>query len=335
VIGGIMEHIEEAGIHSGDSSAVLPPYKIAPRHLEAIRDMTRRLGLKLGVRGLMNVQFAIQSDAVYVLEVNPRASRTVPFVSKATGVPLAKVAARIMAGRSLHDQGIVEDLRVNRFFIKTPVFPFMKFPGSDILLGPEMKSTGEVMGISEDFGIAFAKAQAAAGNSIPTEGTAFISVNDRDKRGLLPHARALHEIGFTIVATQGTADFLSEHGVPAQLVFKVNEGRPNVVDRIKSGGIQLIINTPLGRESFYDDGPIRTNAILHGVLCVTTLTAAAATVQAIRALREHTVTVAPLQELHGIPDSRSEGSELPMRPDAPPSVPSSSSTEFPLPTGAA
>ena len=298
VIGGIMEHIEEAGIHSGDSSAVLPPYKIPARHLDTIRDMTRRLGLALKVRGLMNVQFAIKGDTVYVLEVNPRASRTVPFVSKATGVPLAKVAARIMAGRSLQEQGVTEDLGVSRFFIKTPVFPFMKFPGSDILLGPEMKSTGEVMGISEDFGIAFAKAQAAAGNMVPTEGTAFISVNDYDKGGVLPHARALHEIGFHILATRGTAEFLNAQDVPAELVFKVNEGRPNVVDRIKSGGIHLIINTPLGRESFYDDGAIRTNAILHGVLCVTTLTAAAATVQAIRALRKHAVTVSTLQEIH-------------------------------------
>ncbi|HZE19913.1 MAG TPA: carbamoyl-phosphate synthase large subunit, partial [Candidatus Angelobacter sp.] len=299
VIGGIMEHIEEAGIHSGDSSAVLPPYKIAERHLATIRDMTRRLGLSLGVRGLMNVQFAIQNDVVYVLEVNPRASRTVPFVSKATGVPMAKVAARVMAGRSLREQGVVADLTVSRFFVKTPVFPFMKFPGSDILLGPEMKSTGEVMGISEDFGIAFAKAQAAAGNVIPTEGTVFLSVNDHDKVGLLPHARALHETGFHIIATRGTAEFLNAQGVPAEPVFKVNEGRPNVVDRIKSGAIHLIINTPLGRESFYDDGPIRTNATQHGVLCVTTLTAAAATVQAIRALRKHAVTVAPLQEIHG------------------------------------
>jgi len=298
VIGGIMEHIEEAGIHSGDSSAVLPPYKIAERHLDTIRDMTRRLGLALAVRGLMNVQFAIRNETVYVLEVNPRASRTVPFVSKATGVHLAKVAARIMAGRTLREQGVVEDLTVSRVFIKTPVFPFPKFPGSDILLGPEMKSTGEVMGISEDFGIAFAKAQAAAGNIIPTEGTAFISVNDHDKGGVLPHARALHEIGFDLIATEGTAEFLNAQGVPAERVFKVNEGRPNIVDRIKSGGIHLIINTPLGRESFYDDGPIRTNATLHGVLCVTTLTAAAATVQAIRALRKHTVTVSALQDIH-------------------------------------
>jgi carbamoyl-phosphate synthase large subunit len=299
VIGGIMEHIEEAGIHSGDSSAVLPTYKIAPRHLDSIRDMTRRLGLALQVKGLMNIQFAIQNDTVYVLEVNPRASRTVPFVSKATGVQMAKVAARIMAGRSLAEQGIVEDLTVSRFFIKTPVFPFLKFPGSDILLGPEMKSTGEVMGISEDFGIAFAKAQAAAGNEIPVEGTVFISVNDYDKGGMLPHARALHEIGFRIIATRGTAEFLNAQGVPAEPVHKVHEGRPNIVDRIKSREIDLIINTPLGRESFYDDGPIRKNAILYGVLCVTTLTGAAATVQAIRALRRRSVTVMSLQEIHG------------------------------------
>ena len=303
VIGGIMEHIEEAGIHSGDSSAVLPTYKIPARHLDSIRDMTRRLGLALQVRGLMNVQFAIQNDTVYVLEVNPRASRTVPFVSKATGVQMAKVAARIMAGRSLAEQGIVEDLTVSRFFIKTPVFPFLKFPGSDIILGPEMKSTGEVMGISEDFGIAFAKAQAAAGNEIPVEGTVFISVNDYDKGGMLPHARALHEVGFRIIATRGTAEFLNAQGVPAELVHKVNEGRPNIVDRIKSREIDLIINTPLGRESFYDDGPIRKNAILHGVLCVTTLTGAAATVQAIRALRRRSVTVMSLQEIHGAPQA--------------------------------
>jgi len=303
LIGGILEHIEEAGIHSGDSSAVLPPYKIAERHLEQIRDMTRRLGLALGVRGLMNVQYAIHRDTVYALEVNPRASRTVPFVSKATGIPLAKVAARIMAGRSLREQGFASDLRVSRFFVKTPVFPFLKFPGSDILLGPEMKSTGEVMGISHDFGIAFAKAQAAAGNLIPTEGTAFISVNDLDKGGVLAHARALREIGFRLIATSGTAEFLRAQGVEAEVVHKVNEGRPNVVDRIESGEVSLVINTPLGRESFYDDAAIRTNALLHGVLCVTTLTAAAATVQAIRALRRHSVAVASLQEIHGETDA--------------------------------
>jgi carbamoyl-phosphate synthase large subunit len=299
VIGGIMEHIEEAGIHSGDSSAVLPTYKIAGRHLVTIREVTRRLGLALGVRGLMNVQFAIKDDVVYVLEVNPRASRTVPFISKATGVPLAKVAARIMTGRSLADQGVTEDLIVDRFFIKVPVFPFLKFPGSDILLGPEMKSTGEVMGVSENFGIAFAKALSAAGSEIPTSGTAFVSVNDHDKEESLPVARALHEMGFVIIATRGTAAFLNGRGVPAEMIFKVNEGRPHVVDRIKSRGIDLIVNTPLGEASFYDDGAIRKNAILYGVLCLTTLTAASATVEAIRALRERaTLEVISLQEIH-------------------------------------
>jgi carbamoyl-phosphate synthase large subunit len=299
VIGGILEHIEEAGIHSGDSSAILPTYKIAAEHLATIRDATRKLGLALGVRGLMNVQFAIKDDVVYVLEVNPRASRTVPFISKATGVPLAKAAARIMAGRSLAEQGLTEDLVVDRFFIKMSVFPFLKFPGSDILLGPEMKSTGEVMGISEHFGVAFAKALAAAGAEIPTSGTAFVSVNDHDKEEVLPIARSLHEMGFTLVATRGTAAFLSARDVPTEMIYKVNEGRPHVVDRIRSRGIDLIINTPLGEASFYDDGAIRKNAILNGILCLTTLTAAAATVEAIRALRERTaIEVTSLQEIH-------------------------------------
>ncbi len=216
VIGGIMQHIEGAGIHSGDSAAVLPSYKIEPRHLETIRQYTRSLGLALGVRGLMNIQYAIKDDVVYVLEVNPRGSRTTPFVSKATGVPLAKVAARVIAGKSLAQQGITEDLTVPRIFIKESVFPFLKFPGTDILLGPEMKSTGEVMGVSEDFGLAFAKSQSAAGFTIPTSGSVFISVNDHDKAGVLPQARALVEMGFHIYATRGTAEFLNGNGVAAE-----------------------------------------------------------------------------------------------------------------------
>jgi carbamoyl-phosphate synthase large subunit len=298
VIGGILQHIEEAGIHSGDSAMVLPTYKVTAEHLETIRRYTRELGLALGVRGLMNVQYAIKDDVVYVLEVNPRASRTTPFVSKATGVPLAKIAAKIMAGRSLADMGLVEDLTVNRIFVKESVFPFLKFPGADILLGPEMKSTGEVMGISSDFGIAFAKSQQAAGYTIPTSGTVFVSVNDFDKPGVLPHARELHSMGFHILATRGTAEYLRDHGVPAETVNKVNEGRPNVVDLIKDGRILIVFNTPLGGESFYDDGAIRKNAVLHNVLVVTTLTATAATVQAIHALRERATDVASLQEIH-------------------------------------
>jgi carbamoyl-phosphate synthase large subunit len=245
------------------------------------------------------VQYAIKNDVVYVLEVNPRASRTTPFVSKATGVPLAKLAAQVLAGRTLADLGVIEDLKVPRIFIKESVFPFLKFPGTDILLGPEMKSTGEVMGISEDFGIAFAKAQAAAGFKIPTEGTVFVSVNDFDKGGVLPQAQALKRMGFSIVATRGTADFLNAQGVEAEMVYKVNEGRPNCVDLIKSGGIDIIFNTPLGGESYYDDGAIRKSATLHGVLVVTTLTAAAATVRAIEALRERSIDIASLQEIHG------------------------------------
>ncbi len=298
VIGGILQHIEEAGIHSGDSAMVLPTYKITPDHLDTIRRYTRQLGLALSVRGLMNVQYAVKNDVVYVLEVNPRASRTTPFVSKATGVPLAKVAARIMAGRSLAEQGIVADLTVNRIFVKESVFPFLKFPGADILLGPEMKSTGEVMGISNDFGIAFAKSQQAAGYHIPTSGTVFISVNDFDKPGVLPHAKALSEMGLHIVATRGTAEYLNAHGVSAEMVYKVQEGRPNIVDQIKDGKIRIVFNTPLGRESFYDDSAIRKSATLHNVLVVTTLTATAATVQAIRALRERTSDVLSLQEIH-------------------------------------
>jgi carbamoyl-phosphate synthase large subunit len=298
MIGGILQHIEEAGIHSGDSAMVLPTYKIAAEHLETIRRYTRRLGLALQVKGLMNVQYAIKDDVVYVLEVNPRASRTTPFVSKATGVPLAKVAARIMAGRSLAEQGLTEDLTVPRIFIKESVFPFLKLQGSDILLGPEMKSTGEVMGISEDFGIAFAKSQSAAGYTIPISGSVFVSVNDNDKAEMLPLARDLAEMGFTILATRGTADFLSAQGVEAEMVYKVNEARPNCVDLIKSGKIDIIFNTPLGRDSFYDDTAIRKSATLHGVLVVTTLTAAAATVKAIHALRERALDIVSLQEIH-------------------------------------
>jgi carbamoyl-phosphate synthase large subunit len=319
VIGGILQHIEEAGVHSGDSAMVLPTYKITPAHLETIRSYTRRMGLALEVRGLMNVQYAIKDDVVYVLEVNPRASRTTPFVSKATGVPLAKVAARVMAGRSLREQGLTEDLAVDRIFVKESVFPFLKLAGADILLGPEMKSTGEVMGISRDFGMAFAKSQSAAGFTIPTEGTVFISVNDFDKKGVLPHARELARMGMRILATRGTAEYLAAHGVPVEMVYKVNEGRPNCVDLIKSGKIDIIFNTPLGRESFYDDGAIRKGATLHGVLVVTTLTAAAATVQAIQALREEPLEVVSLQEIHQSPALLEAGGAAPHPPSPPPS----------------
>jgi len=293
-----MEHIEEAGIHSGDSSCVVPPYQVADRHLAVIRDYTRRIASALSVVGLMNIQFAIKDDTVYVLEVNPRASRTVPFLSKATGVPLAKVAARAMIGRTLAEQGLVEDLDVAGVFVKTPVFPFVRFPGVDTLLGPEMKSTGEVMGGALTFGNAFAKAQIAAGQQLPTAGTAFISVNNRDKAAVVPIARDLAEFGFTLVATRGTAAYLRAHGVEAGVVFKINEGRPHVGDEILNGRVHLVVNTPLGRESFFDDTTVRRVAMLHGVPCITTLTGAAAAVSGIRALREEGLSVRAIQEYH-------------------------------------
>ncbi len=298
VIGGIMEHIEEAGIHSGDSSCVVPPYLVPEHHLQTIRDYTRRVGRALGVVGLMNAQYAIKGDKVYVLEVNPRASRTVPYLSKATGVPLAKIAARVMAGRTLAELGMTEDLTVSGVFVKTPVFPFIRFPGVDTILGPEMKSTGEVMGAASTFGVAFAKAQLAVGQQLPDKGTVFISVNNSDKPNVLTVARDLAALGLRLVATRGTAAFLRAHGVDAGTVFKVNEGRPNVADQVVNGEIQLIVNTPLGRASFFDDRSVRRAAMLHGVPCITTLTGAAAAVSAIRALREHQIEVRALQDYH-------------------------------------
>ena len=298
IIGGIMEHIEEAGIHSGDSSCVVPPYLVPERHLSVIRDYTRRLARALKVIGLLNIQFAIKEDTVYLLEVNPRASRTVPYLSKATGVPLAKVAARVMIGVSLADQGIVDDLEASGVFVKAPVFPFVRFPGVDTILGPEMKSTGEVMGGADNFGSAFAKAQLAAGQRLPDSGTAFLSVNDDDKQNVVPVARDLAGLGFDLIASKGTAAYLRAHGLDVQVVYKINEGRPHVGDRLFNREVQLVINTPLGRESFFDDMTMRRIAMLYGVPCVTTLTGAAATVSAIRALRADESVVRPLQDYH-------------------------------------
>src|SRR5215213_7912517 len=288
VVAGIQEHIEEAGIHSGDSSCVLPPVRIDPDHLETMRHYTRQLARALQVRGLMNIQFAIKDDRVYVLEVNPRASRTVPFVSKATGMPLARVAALVMAGRALDTFNLPEDLTENlrangRFFIKSPVFPFVKFPGVDPILSPEMHSTGEVMGIGSSFGEAYAKAMMGAGLQLPTEGTAFISVNEGDKGQAALLARRLTRLGFSVVATEGTAERLREVGLRVESVFKVNEGRPNIVDHIKRGEIALVINTPLGRASHFDEQAIRRAALQYSVPCVTTMTGAQALVEAIAA----------------------------------------------------
>ena len=298
VLARAMEHIEEAGIHSGDSSCVIPPHKVIDRHVALIRDYTRRIARALKVVGLMNTQFAIKEDVIYVLEVNPRASRTVPYLSKATGVPLAKVAARVMIGRTLEQLGLTEDLEVSGFFVKTPVFPFVRFPGVDTILGPEMKSTGEVMGGAPTFGTAFAKAQIGAGMQLPLEGTAFISVNNHDKPAVVQIARDLRDLGFRLVATRGTASYLRAHGLNAEIVFKVNEGRPHVGDEILNDKIQLVINTPLGRESFFDDRTVRRIAMMHGVPSITTLTGAAATVNAIKALRSEGLSVRALQEYH-------------------------------------
>ena len=304
IIGGIMEHIEQAGIHSGDSSCVVPPYQLKEEHIATIRDYTRRVARALKVVGLMNAQFAIKDDVVYVLEVNPRASRTVPYLSKATGVPLAKVAARIMVGRTLAEQGLTEDLTVSGYFVKTPVFPFVRFPGVDTLLGPEMKSTGEVMGGAESFGMAFAKAQMGAGQVLPQGGTAFISVNNYDKANVVPIAQGLVDLGFSITATRGTAAYLRAHGIDASIVFKINEGRPHVGDEVVNKRISLVINTPLGRESFFDDRAVRRAAMLQGIPAITTLTGASAMVNAIAALRAEGLAVKSLQEYHAENASR-------------------------------
>jgi len=311
VIAGIQEHIEEAGIHSGDSSCVLPPVRIDPEHLETMRHYTRKLAKALSVSGLMNIQFAIKDHRVYVLEVNPRASRTVPFVSKATGVPIARIAALVMAGQKLQEFGLPEELTVKRFFIKSPVFPFAKFPGVDPVLSPEMHSTGEVMGIGDTFGEAYSKAMMGAGLSLPSAGKAFLSVKDADKGAAVLLGRKLSRLGFGIVATLGTAARLLEVGMNVETVFKVNEGRPNIVDHIKSGEISLVINTPLGRASHYDEQAIRRAALQYSVPCVTTMTGAQALVEAIAAASaENTPNVHSLQELHAMRSSMDAVSSL-------------------------
>src|SRR6185369_12091297 len=301
VIAGIQEHIEEAGIHSGDSSCVLPPVRIDPEHLETMRHYTRKLARALSVSGLMNIQFAIKDHRVYVLEVNPRASRTVPFVSKATGVPIARIAALVMAGQKLETFNLPDELTVQRFFIKSPVFPFAKFPGVDPILSPEMHSTGEVMGIGDTFGEAYGKAMTSAGLSLPSKGTAFLSVKDSDKGTAVLLARKLIRLGFDVTATLGTSARLREVGLKVEDVFKVNEGRPNIADLIKSGEISLIINTPLGRVSRFDEQAIRRAALQYNVPCVTTMTGAQALVEAIVARDTSTTpNVHSLQELHAL-----------------------------------
>ncbi len=308
VIAGIMQHIEEAGIHSGDSSCVLPSVDLTDDVKDTIRKYTRALAKSLDVMGLVNIQFAIQRGKVFVIEVNPRASRTVPYVSKATGIPLAKIASRLMVGRKLKDllpeytaggAHAGQDLGTgSHFFVKSPVFPWGKFPGVDTVLGPEMKSTGEVMGVADNFGEAFAKAQIAAGQVLPTQGTVFLSVNDHDKDGLVALGRQFQEMGFHLVATHGTAAVLEAAGMQPERVYKVKEGRPNVVDFIKGDRIQLIINTPRGQDTFFDEKAIRRAAVLARIPTITTLAAARAAAGGIEALQQGTLTVVALQTLH-------------------------------------
>jgi carbamoyl-phosphate synthase large subunit len=307
VIGGIMEHIEEAGVHSGDSACSLPPHSIPEETIAEIARQTRAMAAELSVVGLMNVQFAIQKGVIFILEVNPRASRTIPFVSKAIGVPLAKLAAKVMAGRKLAELGFLHGIVPEHICVKESVFPFIKFPDVDPLLGPEMKSTGEVMGIDRNFGTAFAKAQIAAGMNLPRSGKVFVSVRDEDKKGVLPAIRMLHDHGFSIVATRGTASFLAGNGVPASEVPKINEGRPNVADLIKNGEIALVINTPLGAQSKADSYYIRRTSLVYNIPYFTTLAAARAVAHAISNLIGDELGVRSLQEYHGSQRDRVPG----------------------------
>ncbi len=300
IIGGVLQHIEEAGVHSGDSAMVMPPYRVSAYHLGIIRDYTEQIGLRLGVRGLMNIQFAIKDDVVYVLEVNPRASRTVPFIAKATGVPLASIAAQVAAGRTLAQIGLTRTPRVDGFFVKEAVLPFDKMRGATVQLGPEMRSTGEVMGHAGRFGHAFAKACIAAGEPLPTEGTVLITVNDFDKASAGKIARDLQQLGFGLMATSGTAKWLDMIGLPCEAVNKVSEGSPHVVDAIAEGRVDLVISTPLGFTAFADGQAIRAAAIAHNVPLLTTLSAAAAAVTGIRALIDKDLTVRGIQEHYRI-----------------------------------
>ena len=299
VIGGIMQHIESAGVHSGDSACVLPPYQISDTNLNELRSHTRALARALNVVGLMNIQFAIQGEDVFIIEVNPRASRTVPFVSKAIGVPLAKVAVRAMVGRTLKEQGFTREVPINHIAVKEAVLPFNKFPGVDTVLGPEMKSTGEVMGIDTDFGLSFQKAQLGAGVRLPQDGTVFLSVNDHDKEGLIPIAQQLSDMNFRLIATRGTRAFLQNHNIACNLIFKIQEGRPNILDAIKNGEISLMINTPAGEQSQAADPEIRKAAVQYGLPYTTTLSGAAAAVAGIQSLKNNSaIRIRSLQDFH-------------------------------------
>jgi carbamoyl-phosphate synthase large subunit len=303
VVGGIMEHIEEAGIHSGDSACVLPPVSLSKEVIDTIVDYTRRIAIELKVIGLINIQYAVK-DKVYVLEANPRASRTVPFVSKATGLPLAKIAAKLMMGKKLRELGIREAFNLKHIAVKEAVFPFIKLPGVDPVLGPEMKSTGEVMGIDYNFGVAYYKAELAAGMRLPTEGTVFVSVRKADKVKILPIAKKLQELGFKITATEGTARFLNANGVKAEVILKVSQGRPNIVDAIINKEVDLIINTPTGKRGKTEGYIIRRSAVDYGVPYITTVSGAIAAVKGIEAIKKAEMTIKPIQEYYAEVESR-------------------------------
>ncbi|MER3494876.1 MAG: carbamoyl phosphate synthase large subunit, partial [Mastigocladus sp. ERB_26_2] len=306
VIGGIMEHIEQAGIHSGDSACSLPAISLSAAVLDQIRQWTVQLAQALNVVGLMNIQFAVagsqtESPQVYILEANPRASRTVPFVSKATGVPLAKLASLIMSGKNLEELGFTQEVIPSHIAVKEAVLPFNKFPGTDTILGPEMRSTGEVMGIDSDFGRAFAKAELGAGERLPLSGTVFVSMNDRDKAAAVPVVKEFIDLGFAVMATDGTRRVLQEHGLEVELVLKLHEGRPHVLDAIKNHKIQLIINTPSGEEAQSDARLIRRTALAYKIPIITTIAGAKATVAAIRTLQNTTLDVKVIQEYCMVP----------------------------------
>jgi carbamoyl-phosphate synthase large subunit len=298
VIGGIMEHIEEAGVHSGDSACSLPPVSITSKVLNEIKRQTKLLALELKVKGLLNIQFAVKDNQIYILEVNPRASRTIPFVSKSIGVPLAKLAAKVMTGMTLVELNFTKQIQPTHYSVKEAVFPFLKFPGIDTLLGPEMLSTGEVMGISDDFGIAFAKSQIAAGNSLPTNGNILFSVKDTDKKKAVELADQLQQMGFKIVATKGTCIEFINNNLPSEFVLKMTEGRPNIVDWIINGKINLIINTTIGAQSIKDSFSIRRTALDKQIPYVTTIRGAAAVVKAISAMKERKLNVKPIQRYY-------------------------------------
>ncbi|HEY8466813.1 MAG TPA: carbamoyl-phosphate synthase large subunit, partial [Solirubrobacterales bacterium] len=301
VVPGIMQHVEEAGVHSGDSACVLPPMSLGEDMLDQIRETTRAIALELGVVGLINVQYAVAGGTLYVIEANPRASRTIPFVSKAIGAPLAKIACRLMLGEKLADQD-VPDMPTGHVSVKEAVMPFARFAGADAVLGPEMKSTGEVMGIARDFPTAFGKAQTAAGSALPREGTVFISVTDTDKAAATQLAARFHDLGFRILATGGTSQAISRMGIPVQRINKISEGSPHVVDLISAGEVDMVINTPTGSGARSDGYEIRTAAVRHGIPCVTTMTGASAAARAIFATRSAAPDPRSLQELHARAD---------------------------------